>query len=240
SPSWTEGQQTEDACVIAVDCLGRSLDCLERRAMPIYTVHGPAIGESAVPDWGDYSDILISGLVEQRPDGMLAVSRTGPYVPPVVVTDDGRWATDRLVVTDRFKAPLELSGLSGLVFYPAIKHHIVPLDWETWDWSADEPEQYPESGEPEDYVLAMPHSEQAAAEMEDLWEVRPAESTRLKPSTATADWNGPDLFKVHGSPYIFVSARAKSWLERAVGDWVSFRPVPLTAMGTQAPAIEED
>ena len=51
------------------------------------------------------------------------------------------------------------------------KKHIVDLDWTTWDLNAEDPPHYPESGEPEDYILSGDHSESLAGRMGDVWEL---------------------------------------------------------------------
>lgn len=121
-----------------------ALYILENRAMP----------------WGDYGDILLSGLTafpDRDPQGHLLVERAGPFVPPLVLMPLGE-----IVMTETLRRALEASGLSGTRLCPAVKERIVDLPWHTWDWSAEEAAAYPESGEPEDYI-------------------RPARMTRLSP-----------------------------------------------------------
>jgi hypothetical protein len=72
---------------------------------------------------------------------------------------------------DKVKKNLEVSGLIGLSFRPVIKKHIVEVDWTAWDLNTDEPLYYPDSGEPEDYILAGQHSDSIANGMGNLWEL---------------------------------------------------------------------
>src|SRR5919204_782761 len=123
----------------------------------VYKLQGPK-----TPDWGDYSDILVSGMASDlmRQDGMLELERTGPFVPAITLPGPGL-----IVVTDAFKKSMEGSDLTGFTFRPVIKSRIVRLEWERWDRTADEPEEYPETGEPEDYILGRRHSPQLAKQI---------------------------------------------------------------------------
>jgi hypothetical protein len=84
-----------------------------------------------------------------------------------------------IVITDAFRRKLETSGLDGLRFQPVIKKLIVQLDWHTWDKESEEPDEYPDGSEPENYILGQPHSASTAKEMGDLWELLLNESARL-------------------------------------------------------------
>src|SRR5690349_19087655 len=118
--------------------------------------------------WGDYGDILVSGMTAHlgRQNDLLQIERTGPYVPPLV--NSGLWD---IIVTNAVKGNLELSGLIGINFKPVIKKHIVELNWTTWDLDADEPPHYPDTGEPEDYILHGEHSASVSDDIGDLWEL---------------------------------------------------------------------
>jgi hypothetical protein len=96
--------------------------------------------------WGDYGNILVSGLLDRdETSGLLLIERTGPFVPPISIGG----LHSPLVVTDSFRRELERSGLTGFGFQPAVKQRIVRLAWERWDRSAAEPAEYPAEGEPE-------------------------------------------------------------------------------------------
>jgi hypothetical protein len=175
-------------------------------------MHGPTL-----PDWGDYSDILIAGAYERSQDGTLELARTGPFVPPLSLPGG-----DAIVITDAFKKLLEAANLSGATFRPIIKRRIVRLEWEKWDQQVPEPVEYPLSGEPEDYIVAHPHSPEAATQMGELWEVCLEEHATLEPYVGLADWDGTDWFKAKDSQHIYVSERARVWLEQIAPEWVSF------------------
>ena len=191
--------------------------------MSIYELDHPVL-----PDWADYRDILVSGMAERGPDGLLELERTGPFVPPlsllVAVPDVV------IVITATFKTQLEASNLSGLAFQPVIKRRIVHSGWETWDRTAKEPLEYPQTGEPEDYILQQSHDPKVAAQIGELWELALGEHAVLEPYMGLRDWDGTDWFRVSGIGGVYVSERAKTWLEQMVPDWVSFRPAPLKAI----------
>jgi hypothetical protein len=180
--------------------------------------------------WGDYGDILMHGMTVRldRDDGMLQLERTGPYMPPITFPGIGD-----IVVTDAFKVQLLAAGFKGLSFRPVRKARVVELNWESWDRNS-EPLEYPESGEPEDYVLARSHSPQTAASLGDLWElVLPvvAGIKRVPSGGRQADvrivvsldaWSGEQLFRADGVLYNYVSDSGQEWLAGHVGEHVSF------------------
>lgn len=174
-------------------------------------------------NWGDYGQILVSGMSKNR-DGWLQgpslLSRTGPFIPPITFPFD-------IVVTDELKIKLEESGLTGFTFREVIKHKIVNLDWTKWDQKAEDPQIYPKSGEPEDYITRRRHSQELADQMPDLWEIRLSEGIGvnrksneifIKPAT----WNGSDIFYAEGTLRAYVTEQAKKWFEEHVGEWVAF------------------
>ncbi len=204
--------------------------------MNIYILRG-----AERPPWGDYADILLSGLTSQpRKDGRIQLERTGPFVPPISMP------TGAIVVTDEFRGLLESSGLTGFAFQPVIKSRIVHLEWQNWDRTAEEPEEYPATGEPEDYVLGRPHSPDIAEKIGKLWELcleDHAEAALVPrdpskwglvewaPFDATHDifvmlssWDGADWFRTKAVGCTYVSEKAKTWLEQRVSEWVSFEP----------------
>ena len=154
--------------------------------------------------------------------------------------------TGAIVVTDEFRGLLERSALTGFTFQPVIKSRIVHLEWQNWDRTTEDPEEYPATGEPEDYILGQPHSPDIAERIGKLWELcleEHAEVIRVprdpsewglvewSPFDATHDifvalssWNGTDWFRSKPVGYTYVSEKAKTWLEQTASEWVSFEP----------------
>ena len=158
-----------------------------------------------------------------RLNGLIQLERAGPTIWPITFPGAGD-----IVVTQALQAALRQSGLTGLSFQPVIKRRIVELDWEKWDATADEPEEEPEDGEPEFYILRRPHETRAADELGILMELLLAPGVEgrfenrllhVRPET----WNNTDFF--YASPYRIpcVSWDARRWLEQHVGDYVEFR-----------------
>jgi hypothetical protein len=101
---------------------------------------------------------------------------------------------------------LESSGLTGFTFLSVEKKLIVELHWEAWNMSAEEPPEYPASGEPEGYILEKPHSTTAATALGELWEVVvPLTVEILRPTPIVSSykdlqinlstWDGSDLIR---------------------------------------------
>ncbi len=176
--------------------------------------------------WGDYGNILVSGMSAHlgRKDGLIQLERTGPFVPPITFPGIGD-----IVVTEQFRYLLEASGLTGFTFGPLIKTHVVKLDWQSWNQAANEPQTYPESGEPEDYILGKPHDPRVAEALGPLFELVPniggiidrTAGIRLK-VTGTYD-----IFRAEGALYNYVTTRAKDWFAKNASPWVAFRDVVL-------------
>ncbi len=153
--------------------------------------------------WGDYGHILYHGMSMHSPriDGKICLERTGPEIFPITFPID-------VIVTEQFRQMFTGSGLRGVEFRPVIKHHIVELDWDLWDTTEDEPPEYPESGEPEDYILNRPHSPGAAREMPALFELLPSKS----PS---------DVYHLPGTTIVAVSPKARDWFQAHYADFIS-------------------
>jgi hypothetical protein len=195
------------------------------------------IYELGPPDvWGGYGTMLISGDAERNHNGQLLVYRTGPYMPPITLP-----GMNWVVVSDEFRTMLKSSVLTGLTFHPAIKHRIVELRWEHWDRHEEMPDLPTEYGPPIDLLLNMPHSEQAAAQLGPIWDARTERlvdveaiyerhlykqgyNLRLikRPPTSIQRL---DFFGAVNQKRVFVSERAKVWLEKHVPEWVTFRGV---------------
>lgn len=191
--------------------------------MKFFSLERPAV------KWGDYGDILLHGMtLRDEQSGLLKLERTGVFAPPISFP-----GLNNVVVTDSFRAALASSGLTGFSFRPVIKHHIVELQWEKW--KSEEPDFYPESGEPEDYIYENNHSPDLAARMPGFWELVIAETAhvqrtedplaqyRVALSLIRESWNGDDFFRVPEVLYTFVSEKAKLWLEIQGDSFVEFR-----------------
>jgi hypothetical protein len=128
--------------------------------------------ESVRSPWGDYGDILSNGLVEASEcvgPPVIRILRTGPYVPPMTLP------FGFIIVTEEFRRDLERSQLTGFDFEPTQYGKVVRLDWHTWSTDTNEPKSYPETGEPEDYILGSPpRSDSSGADSPVVGARRPA------------------------------------------------------------------
>jgi len=203
----------------------------------LYEAQAFILSAAKVP-WGDYGHVLTHGMSKHlnRRNGHIQLERTGPFIPPITFPGVGD-----LVVTDAIRRELEGQDFSGLQFSAIDLVHIVNLNWETWDMQAKEPQMLPPGGEPEAYILKNAHDPASASALGELWEgtVRAwgrstSELIGRRPIkyrvTLTSESDSiPDFFRADGARYIFVSLRAREWLERAVGSWVAFERVTFTS-----------
>jgi hypothetical protein len=158
----------------------------------------------------------------------MQLERTGPYIPPVSFPGLGE-----IVLTSNAKSLLESSGLTGYALRPVDKKLIVELHWEKWDLNAPEPASYPDTGEPEGYVLGQPHSSEAAEQLGDVWEVvvpqtvrvlrpRPIVASSKELTIDSATWNGSDIFASSDVLHKFFTQRAKNWFLENFGEFADF------------------
>jgi hypothetical protein len=186
--------------------------------------------------WGDYGDILQHGMSAHLPrqGGFLSLERTGPFIPPITLPGIGD-----IVATSAARKSLDTSGLSGFEFRRVHKALTVELHWEEWDLNADEPQQFPDTGEPEDYILGKPNSPSASAALGELWELSvPATATVLRPKPIVQSyrdlkldidtWNGCDLIRSAEYDSILFNERARSWFVERWGNYVEFVEFPTT------------
>jgi len=117
----------------------------------------------------------------------------------------------------------------------------VELAWETWNLNAPEPPIFPESGEPEDFVLGQPHSPSAAARLGELWEIVAVPTARIirpekmifPPSIKhfkidLSTWNGEDLIRSGDYGSILFAEPARDWFAEHWGQYVEFEEFPTT------------
>lgn len=174
-------------------------------------------------------------------DDRIPLERTGPFVPPI--TFPFFYPNAGFVVTDALRKEIERAGLAGFEFRPVLKVRIVRVDWQLWDSTSDEPEEWPESGEPEDYLAERPHSPELAERMGELWMVNILAKAKVnrvpkvhrKGASLTERLEDvdiylrsdtipdADLFSAETVLHIYASELAQDFFRRTVPDFVSFR-----------------
>ena len=130
-----------------------------------------------------------------------------------------------IVIADRVRNELQTSGLTGPVFVPVVKARIVKLDWRSWRLDSAEPPEYPDEGEPENYILERPHDPDTGTALGDVWEVQlepHAETVRVdgRPLLRAETWDGTDLFHPAGTRILAASEQAAEWLAARYPEWV--------------------
>lgn len=181
--------------------------------------------------WGDYGNTLLVGYAypDENDETKILIERTGPFVPSVYT-----WATI-LLISNTFKQKLEQSGLKGFQYQKTVLHKIINLDWTKWDLNADQPEQYPRGGEPENYIFGRKHSPQTAEKMEPIWCLKTDNDTLIgRKQRNVSDrnelfiiensWKGNDIFTGKGAGHLYFSEKAKLWFENNAGDYANFKP----------------
>ncbi|MHC9538068.1 MAG: hypothetical protein AB9903_00965 [Vulcanimicrobiota bacterium] len=110
------------------------------------------------------------------------------------------------------------------------------MDWHKWNRELDDPPAFPSTGEPEDYILKRRHNPKLAEEIGPVWELVVSKKGRIEkrkkvnPNSwfdidiylIAESWPGVDFFRAEDVLYLFITLRAKKWLEENAGDWLSF------------------
>ena len=169
--------------------------------------------------WGDYGEILLVGMTGHldRHNGLLQYERTGPFQPDIIIS-----GVNDLLVTNSVKSKIELSDLKGFEFKPVLKQHISQVEWTSWNFLKDEPEFYPDGGEPENYILSLPHSQEIADKMETVWEVIIDENGTLIDRMYSQGDEEIDIMRPKNSLSLIVTERAKDWIEINCTSWLEF------------------
>ena len=184
--------------------------------------------------WGDYGAILWSGMTNHLPryNGLLQLERTGPFVPAAFIS-----GISNLVVNNYVKENIEKTSLVGFEFREVYKAKIVHLEWEKWNKNFDMPPNIPESGEPEDYIMANPHSVEIADSLGRLWEVCEISFAVVKkrkkyillgkscPSLRKASWKGQDIFSSRFLGGRFVTEIAKNIFQQFAPNCLHFEEI---------------
>ena|SRR5579863_4136710 len=113
-----------------------------------------------------------------------------------------------------------------------LKRCTVELRWENWDLQAEEPAEFPESGEPEDYILARPHEPTIANLLGDIFELASTSSVKIfrrevvndytDLAVDTSTWNSADVLRGEGYGSLLFSDRARPWFSERWELCVSF------------------
>jgi hypothetical protein len=100
-----------------------------------------------------------------------------------------------------------------------LKQHISQVDWTSWNFVKDEPEFYPDDGEPENYILSLPHSQEIADKMETVWEVIIDENGNIDRSHVQPGDKEIDIMRPKNSLWLIVTKKAKDWIEINCTSW---------------------
>lgn len=183
--------------------------------------------------WGDYGSILVHGMTAhlERVDGRLQLERTGPFVPGVTLPGIGD-----LIVTSAVRAAIEAVRLSGCSFARVDKARIVRLPWSGWDTTTELLPELPDSGEPEDFILALEHDAGLAEQLGELWELVAPDFARVERRRSelgrfhyrftvySEGRSAPDFFRASNMRCVFMSDRARSAIGHEALRWCRFHP----------------
>ena len=196
----------------------------------LYQLHPPDL-------WGDYGDILTSGVYHRDPtSGNMLIRRAGPFTPPISFPFCSPNRT--VVVTDAFRDLLLRNAAVSVDFRPAAYEHIVCLAWHEWDRSTSLPRQRPRGSEPESYIAGQ-HCPVTAAAMECPWEVVPTlvpcvfaswlqnspTDSSDKPTLLIGNGQYRGIFLPAEGHLPIVDRSTMEWLSSTIPEWVSFAPL---------------
>ena len=133
-----------------------------------------------------------------------------------------------VVLTDQAKIELS-SRISRLTFQPVHKTLIVRLNWHEWPQRNSEPLAYPESGEPEDYILGQPHDPALVEDFGPIWELSAEIDHEIQGASGSfrsRRYRGQHLVRANMmGGYNFVSPELQAALLAVVPGEVELKPV---------------
>lgn len=132
---------------------------------------------AAVNKWGDYGSILMQGMLQKQGDAyvLFACTPLEHLIRPSIY----------LVCSTKMKTMMQTIS-SNITFFPCEIGRAVELDWRAFR-DKDEPEFYPQGGEPENYIFRRTPIEFC----EEYWLVRPNSSCTLQNTPLTFDFTRP-------------------------------------------------
>jgi hypothetical protein len=190
---------------------------------------------------GGYQRLILSGWTERSSShGPLAVIRVGPFTPPLSV------GYNALIATGGMRAVIMQSGFSGIKYRRVVKKHIG-----RWEWKSLEEADHIR-GEPENFMLSLPHDEACSQEIGELFELRLRVGCRLIRGqsnkkrdrivlTARAEPNLELFYALHpGGKVPMCTDVFRSWIDSLedVGRWIKFVPAELRIVGGEDKNVE--
>lgn len=171
--------------------------------------------------WGDYGDILFSGLLTVMDENyndieIHKIERVGINIPEIYTAN-----STNLVVSQDVMGFIVANKIKGVKKqYDTEFLKIVNIDWKNWNFSANNPLLYPKSGEPFDYIEEGFHDEKLKAQIKKKYfsldlEAQPKVTFKgLNKSIKILNYIPKfDLFKA-GKGYIIASEKFKLVLEK--------------------------
>jgi hypothetical protein len=173
--------------------------------------------------WGDYSDILIHGLVDfdcERLVGTASLMRVDDWVPDIGLP------LGMMFVSQRLKLEIEKSKFHVLLGRQLQISKATRIGWRRWNLSAEEPERYPAGGEPENYILARKNHEETRLSIPSLWRLKSAiidlQFARWKSQIERNPAEAPHLASYKGEIGYYVSEDFKKFLQSLAPEAVKF------------------
>ena len=174
--------------------------------------------------WGDYGSTLFNGSLchDSTSDKQLCLARTGPHVPAFTFPDHGA----ETLVTQQVRTRLESSGLRGLTFIPVAYVRVIESDWHRRArvprlLRVFTPLRLPEGGEPES-LLEGAHAPSLASRMPPLYAARGRLVDHYDEQAFPTDSDFVSVSQGYHHVPLYVSGRAREWLQRHFGACVAF------------------
>ncbi|WP_158978792.1 hypothetical protein [Cellulophaga sp. L1A9] len=178
--------------------------------------------------WGDYGDILFSGLLTVMDDDyndidIHEIERTGSYIPEIYCVN-----STNLVLSENVKIVLLKNNITGIdKFHYTIFKKIVNIDWKSWNQKHEDPAFFPETGEPIDYIEDGEDDTNLHNELSVFYSIKIKEATidLIKSEDSIYKLENPidiDLFIPSNMNRIIVSEKFKKVIESEGIDTLKF------------------
>jgi len=190
--------------------------------------------ESKNMPWGDWGDILWTGITPRDPvSNLVCIERTGPFSPLLYLSNND------FIFTNQAKSLYDDSSLLGIKFlYEIEKKRIVKLDWKNWDDKQHITNYIDIDGEPEDIILRGINDNELMGNMPVYWLACIDSNIHLFVDRKSKSNNPSDYIFVdsevgHSDFFIgvertgiYITQKAKDWIESNFPDHFTYYLIP--------------
>ncbi|SUB83780.1 Uncharacterised protein [Pragia fontium] len=177
--------------------------------------------ESKKMPWGDWGDMLWTGITSRDPvSNLVSIERTGPFSPLLYLSNND------FIFTNEARSLYDESSLLGIKFlYEIEKKRVIKLDWHNWDDKQHITNYLDIDGEPEDIILRGINDNELMGNMPVYWLAGIHSNIHLFVDRKSKSKNPSDYIFIDGEAShsdffigvermgVYITKKAKDWIE---------------------------